>query len=212
VKESIAAMRYLGIPEENLRFLRLPEARLKRNLPALTDMLMASIKVIMPDHIFMPFRYDRHPDHLAINHVLTEACQQGRFHARLIEYFVYYRWKLLPKRDIRAYIKPECLIEIDVEEVSKQKRMALDFFKSQTTRYYSWQTRPILTPRLLDEESRNPEYFLVHDHALPGIAVFTKSKQWIRLTHRSEPFLKKWKYLVGAFTKRVFQEFTGHEA
>lgn len=210
VKESITAMKVLGVPEENLRFLCLPEAQLKKNITALKDLLLESLLAIHPDYIFVPFRYDRHPDHLAVNQVITQACKPGGYQAQLIEYFVYYRWRLLPKKDIRAYIKPEHLMEINISDVSTNKRTALACFTSQTTVYYPWQTRPILTSKLLDEESHNPEFFLFHQPSLRGTAVFSKASLWIRLAHRLEPLLQKWKYLAGAYFNRAFQANAHH--
>jgi hypothetical protein len=39
----------------------------------------------------VPFRFDRHPDHLAVNEVMTDLCLRRRCSATLWEYFVYYR-------------------------------------------------------------------------------------------------------------------------
>ena len=205
VHESRAAMRLLGVPDENLHFLRLPEAQLKKHIEPFKAMILKKISEIKPDHIFVPFRFDRHPDHLAVNRVVTNARRQGHTQANIVEYFVYYRWKLLPARDIRKYIKPSLLMVLPIDDVAHRKRQALDCFKSQTTIFYPWQTRPILTSTLLDEDCRHPEYFLSHDSSIRGAAVFTKYIPWIRVVHRSEPFLKKWKYLTGAFLKRVVQ-------
>ena len=203
--ESRSAMEYLGVPVANTYFLKLPEAELNKNLQALNDLLFQEIEEINPDQILMPFRYDRHPDHLAINHVVTAAYEQGHFpRANLYEYFVYHRWRLLPKKDIRHYISPQYLLEVNTEDVAAEKRAALNCFKSQTTKFYSWQTRPILTPMLLDEESQQPEYFLRYDPSAAGGAVFSDSVTWIRIAHRLEPFLQKSKYRVGAFLYRKF--------
>jgi N-acetylglucosamine malate deacetylase 1 len=211
VKESIAAMRVLGVPQHNLHFLRLPEARLSRCRPVLAEALRQLMAQLQPDYIFIPFRYDRHRDHLTINHAVMAGKKRGWYRAQLIEYFVYHRWKLLPGRDIRRYIQPQHLIEIDIKPVARQKRMALDCFQSQTTIYYPWQTRPILTSKLLDEECAHPEYFLLNQPTLPGTAVFSRAVLWIRFVHRLEPFLVKWKYLTGALLKRGWQKY-GHHA
>lgn len=209
MRESEAAMNVLGVPAQNLHFLCLPEAELNKNLAALKHSLGEKIQSLHPDFIFIPFRYDRHPDHLAINHVIVSEFEQGTTQARLVEYFVYYRWRLMPKRDIRKYIKPQFLYELDIADVAAQKRKSLDCFASQTTIYYPWQTRPILTPSLLDEECLNPEYFLIPDRALTGTAVFSGPVPWIRLAHRLEPHLVKWKYLASSFLKRTFRR-RGH--
>jgi hypothetical protein len=131
--------------------------------------------------------------------------EQGVIKARLVEYFVYYRWRLLPKRDIRKYVRPRFLYQLDITDVAQQKRSSLDCFISQTTLYYPWQTRPILTSVLLDEECQNPEYFLISTGSASGTAVLSGPVFWIRVAHRLEPFLQKWKYLSGAFLKRIFQ-------
>lgn len=203
MEESKSAMTYLGVPEQNTHFLGVPEAQLKRNVSALRDLLEQLIEHIKPDQLFIPFRYDRHPDHLVMNHVITAAFNRGICsQAQLFEYFVYYRWRLLPTRDVRLYVYPKYLLEVNIQDKSAQKRSALEIFKSQTTKYYSWQTRPILTSTLLDDVSQTPEIFLRYDPSAVGGAVFSRAVIWIQLVHRLEPFLQKWKYLVGAFLHR----------
>jgi LmbE family N-acetylglucosaminyl deacetylase len=205
MNESMQAMKLLGVPEQNLHFLCLPEAQLREIMPALQKALREKLKKLAPQHILVPFRYDRHLDHLAVNHIVVSAIEQGILQAQLIEYFVYYRWRLLPKHDIRKYIKPQFLYELNISDVAKQKRQSLDCFTSQTTIYYPWQTRPILTPVLLDEECANPEYFLSANASLSGTAVFSNAVPWIRLAHRLEPILLRWKYLTLSMLKRVSQ-------
>lgn len=192
--ESVAALGLLGVPRGNLRFFDLPEARLRTHMPDLARRLRELLSEIRPDHVLVPFRYDRHPDHLAVNRVATAAYRQQGQRGRLLEYFVYYRWRLLPTGDIRDYVQPACLLGVEISSVARQKRAALDCFRSQTTRYFAWQTRPILTPMLLDEECRGPEVFLRYDASSHGDAVFTRAVPWIRIVHGLEPRLQKWKY------------------
>lgn len=204
MNESTQAMKLLDVPEQNLHFLSLPEAQLRENFPALQKALSEKLKRLAPQYIFAPFRYDRHLDHLAVNHVVVSAIEQGIVQAQLIEYFVYYRWRLLPKRDIRKHIRPQYLFKLNISDVATLKRQSLDCFTSQTTIYYPWQTRPILTSTLLDEECANPEYFLLNASS-SGTAVFSNLILWIRLAHRLEPILLRWKYLMLSTLKRVFQ-------
>lgn len=210
--ESIAAMEYLGIPKENLTFLSLPEGQLGRNLQALNRSLKELIKRVRPKHVLLPFRYDRHPDHIALNHVITDIYRLGSCRATLAEYFVYYRWRLLPTGDVRNYIHPSYLFEIDIRSVSNQKRAALECFKSQTTNFYPWQTRPILSPALIDEVSHNPEFFLQCKPSLQGAQVFTGATPWIRAVHRLEPFLKKIKDQAKAAWVRGLGKYVGQRA
>lgn len=207
--ESRAAMEYLGIFEENITFLGLPESQLESNLQPLNRSLKELIENIRPSYILMPFRYDRHPDHLALNHVIMDIYRQISYQATLLEYFVYYRWRLLPAGDVRKYVHPQYLLQVDIKDVSDQKREALANFKSQTTKFYPWQTRPILTEKLLDDVSQTPELYLQYDPSAPGAKVFARAVAWIRLVHRMEPFLKKWQYQVGAYLRRALQKNDG---
>jgi LmbE family N-acetylglucosaminyl deacetylase len=149
IQESISAMAMLGIPGQNLSFLKLPEGDLERELPVLQQALLEIIHKTDPDFVFVPFRYDRHSDHLAINRAVMRDHQLGRIRSQVVEYFVYYRLRLLPRRDIRKYIDPKHLVAIDITEVAHQKRCALDCFKSQTTLYYPWQNPSYLDPRVV---------------------------------------------------------------
>ena len=202
--ESVQAMILFGVPENNLHFLDLPEAHLEKNNSALKQLLTEKLKELVPQFIFSPFRYDRHLDHLAVNHVVVSAIEQGIIQSKLIEYFVYYRWRLLPKRDIRRYIKPQYLFTLNISDAAHLKRKSLDCFTSQTTIYYPWQTRPILMSTLLDEECYNPEYFLMNA-SLSGTAVFSNLILWIRLAHHLEPILLRWKYLTLSMLKRILR-------
>jgi LmbE family N-acetylglucosaminyl deacetylase len=203
-EEARAAMGYLGVPTENLSFLGLPDSGLRRHGEALEKALGDLIERIRPDHLLAPFRYDRNPDHLALNRVATALSRKGEEAPLLSEYFVYYRWRLLPGGDVREYIDPELLIRIETSQVSGRKREALSLFRSQTTRYCPWQRRPNLTEELLDEVSGTPELFLRSDPLRPGAAVFTRAIPWIRLAHRLEPVLKKRKDQVVALLRRGF--------
>jgi LmbE family N-acetylglucosaminyl deacetylase len=196
MRESECAVGLLGIPKQNLHFLRLPEAELSKHRDTLERLLLEQIAENDPDHLFIPFRYDRHPDHLAINRVVTAAHRRGLVRAQLTEYFVYWRSRLLPQRDVRKYVHPQYLLQVDLETTAARKRAALACFTSQTTKFYSWQTRPILTAALLDEESEGPEIFLQCDSAVKGSKVLARAGFWIRIAHRLEPRLQKWKYIV----------------
>ena len=201
--ESEAAMDLLGVPRANLCFFDLAEGELAGQHGELARRVREHLRRVKPDHVLVPFRFDRHPDHLAVNRAVTEALLEGEYRGQVAEYFVYHRWRLLPAKDIRRYLRPDGLLRLDIAGVAVQKRAALDCFRTQTTRYYSWQTRPILTPELLDDECRGPEYFLRYDPASPGTRVFTSAATWIRIAHRLEPRLQKWKYVLQTILQRA---------
>jgi LmbE family N-acetylglucosaminyl deacetylase len=209
--EARAAMALLGLPAENVHFLRLPDGRLRQHLPALRESVARLIARLEPARVLVPFRFDRHPDHLAVNAVLTSPRRGLRFDGGILEYFVYHRWRLLPRGDIRQYIPPDDLLEVDILDVCRTKRAALALFRSQTTRFYEWQSRPNLMPELLDTVSREPETFLRYDPARRGAKVFGRSRIWIRIAHRLEPVLKKHKDRVVAVCRRVLARPAGRD-
>jgi LmbE family N-acetylglucosaminyl deacetylase len=200
--ESRHALRVLGVPEVNLHFLDFPETRLNQHERDFAAAFADVVHQLQPEHVLLPFRYDRHPDHLAVNRIAMAALVHRGATPQVFEYFVYFRWRLLPGRDVRRYVRPDQLLEVDIAEVAAIKRSALDCFVSQTTCFYSWQDRPILTQSSLDEVCRRPEFFVKYDPAFPQAAIFAKARPWIRLVHAVEPGAKRRKDRVMALIRR----------
>lgn len=192
IREAREALGQLGIPLENLHFWGFPDARLHEYAAPLRQRLGDLIAELQPDQLLVPFRYDRHPDHLAL-HRAALAVAEGLERPAIVEYFVYYRWQLLPGKDLRRFISPDKLWQVDISGQAALKQQALQCYRSQTTCFYPWQTRAILPPARVEEVSRGPEVFLRYDHRQPGAAVFARARTWIRLVHRLEPRLKSWK-------------------
>ncbi len=208
-EEARQALATLGVPADNLRFLGLPDGRLAEHKLALHAKLGSVLSEIQPVSVLAPFRFDRHPDHLAVNQVATNLLAETAVTAQLLEYFVYFKWQLLPGKDLRRYVDPTGLVAINISGAALLKRQALDCFRSQTTRYYSWQTRPVLTPQFLDQVIQSPEYFLKYDPALPGGAVITRARAWVQTAHYLEPMLKS---LKDRWLGRVSPPKQGHAA
>ncbi len=205
--EARSALEVLGVPAENGHFLDFPDGGLQRHVADVREAIGRFIDRVQPSHVFVPFRYDRHADHLALHHavLLTRAARERRI--QLVEYFVYYRWRMLPGGDVRAFIRPEHLIAIDIRQQGRQKRCALRCYESQTTRFFDWQDRPILPAERVEEVSRSPELFVHHDPDYPGRAILSRLQHWIPVAHRLEPPLKRTKdelrMLLGARAVRA---------
>jgi len=201
--EALAAMEHLGIPGGNVRFLDLPDSRLARCESELERVLSEFLENLEPRWVFTPFRYDRHPDHLALNRAVSRIVARQRWTTEIVEYFVYHYWRLIPGGDVRKYVRPGFLVRVDPGSNRALKRAALDRFASQTTRFYPWQTRPNLTPELLDAVSREPEMFLLSGETAPGTKVFERLVPWIVVAHRLEPWLKVGKDRLLAVARRI---------
>jgi LmbE family N-acetylglucosaminyl deacetylase len=201
-QEARTALDRLGVPQGHIHFLGLPDCRIARHRGELEAGLADLSAEIRPDRILTPFRFDRHPDHVALNRAVIRRLGGADRAPLILEYFVYHHWRLLREGDVRAYLRPGLLKRVIISSVSELKRSVLESFRSQTTRYFDWQTRPNLTAQLLDEVSRSPEYYLPFDPDRAGARVFSRSTAWIRIAHRLEPALKKQKDRVVAVARR----------
>lgn len=206
MQESRAALRVLGLPAQNIHFLSYPDARLGKYLDDIRSSLGELLTHLNPAHIFIPFRYDRHPDHLAVHHAAQAAIKGLGISPLVYEYFVYYKWRLLPKGDVRAYILPKYLISADISSHIHTKRKALDCHVSQVTKFFPWQYQPVLSGDLLGEFSRGPEIFLISNSAPDDHLVFSSARMWIRIVHSVEPLLKRSKYRLMSFWHTVVRQ------
>jgi LmbE family N-acetylglucosaminyl deacetylase len=194
-REARDAASVLGLPPANVEFLGLEDGTLAAQPERLAMALVDYVRCIGAEQLLIPFRYDRHPDHLAINRVVTRAHAEGAITARVFEYFVYSHWRLLPGADVRACVATAELRQLDPGPgpAAALKRRALECHRSQTSCFFEWQSRPVLTRELLDRACTGPELYLLQDPARPGRQILARARHWIPIAHGLEPRLKRWK-------------------
>jgi LmbE family N-acetylglucosaminyl deacetylase len=192
-EEARRALAELGVAERDVEFLGFPDGTLSSSSGPLQSALEARIRELQPAHVFVPFRYDRHPDHLAVNRAVTGLQSGQRIRAEVWEYFVYSQWRLLPSGDVRTYLRREDLYGTFSEAAAGRKRRALECHRSQTTLLSPTQQRPILTAALLDRVCSEPEALLRQRTDFPGRRVLGAYRWWIPIAHRLEPVLKRLK-------------------
>lgn len=198
-EEALAAAAVIGIPSANLQFLDLPDGRLAHCRPALEAGLAQAIARLNPEFVFAPFRYDVHPDHVALNRA-TRVVLRGRPAApMMLEYFVYNRLRFVPGGDVRQALDQDALLSVDTAPVAAAKRMALDSYRSQTDLLHAWQERPILTPESLRQRCAEPECFLRTDPNAPLSEGFLRDRQRVRLACLAMRFGKRPKDRAVAF-------------
>jgi LmbE family N-acetylglucosaminyl deacetylase len=191
--EAVQALEILGVPRSNIEFLGLPDGALRQHQAELGRLVAERVQRSSIAHVLVPFRYDRHPDHLALNRSVTAEQAGGQLGASVVEYFVYTQWRLLGSGDVRDYVKPADLVRLRSEEAAERKRRALACYRSQTTRYFEGQRRAILTATLLERVCAEPEAFLHHRPDRSGRRGLGRGRYWVPLACRLEPALKRWK-------------------
>lgn len=188
-RESLEALTKLGWDEECAEFFDVPDFQTGPFRAVIYERVVRLIREHAPEAVWVPFRFDRHVDHVNVSRIGREAAAATGLRD-VWEYFVYYRWRLLRGGDVRAYVRPEWLVHVDIAGVAEKKRAALERFVTQTTRYFDWQTRPVLSAELIAEVCAQPEAFL-----RAGIAedaeLFSVPLTLIRCVHAVEPPLKR---------------------
>lgn len=190
--EARDAMALLGVPAEQLHFLDLPDGRLTAEQARLMSGIESLIERLRPRTVMAPFRYDQHPDHLAV-HRAAVAALRGRADIRLLQYFVYYRYPLLAEPDIRRWVAPRHCVGVDMAPVRTRKRQALACYRSQVERHFPWQQRPVLTPEVLDDHCAGIEQLVTAPPDLADRALFAVDSLRLRLNLRYGPQAVLWK-------------------
>lgn len=194
--EARCAAAVFGIPPQNLHFLDLPDGALRHQQARLREALAALLAALRPQTILLPFRYDRHPDHIAVFQAGIEAARAASLPqtAAFYEYFIYPAWRELPGGDVRACLDAAALSAIAVDGVAEVKRKALMCYASQFTCYFPWQARPVVPASMLERSLSQPELFHRCDPTQPKMAAVRRWRPLVAgvlALHRLTPALKR---------------------
>ncbi len=184
--EARAAAAAYGVSDGQLHFLKLPDGKLSRYTREFTHRLRSLVDRLQPAIVHVPFRFDRHPDHLAVNRVACALHDAGELKARVLEYFVYTRSRLVPGGDLRALVDPALLTRIPPDRNAVEvRRRALQCHASQVAT-----GRPVLSRMLLDRLDQETECHLAYDARAKGSKVLVRARSWVPVAVRVEPVLK----------------------
>jgi LmbE family N-acetylglucosaminyl deacetylase len=189
--EAVRALGEIGVPGQNLTFLDFADGRLKSSRHALAERIAAELNRIQPELVLVPFRFDRHPDHVALHRAVRSVVRGNRLGARVLEYFVYTHWRLVPGRDIRRMVAADRLLRVDISAVSEQKKNALAHYRSQNSIAYSWQDGPILTSDSLRRRCVEPECFFLSEANERLLDCFPSKRVRLLFAHYAESIGKR---------------------
>ena len=117
----------LGVPKDNLHFLRLRDGELPRQGDAGLEQscrrLADVISRIKPQQIFTTNRFEAWPDHVAAEELTRSALRQSRVEAELYHYCVWFWIKMSLYKALRADWSNALLLEIS--GVGAQKEQAI---------------------------------------------------------------------------------------
>lgn len=130
--ELIEAAETLRVPSENIIFCRYQDRKVpgksNKEFAEALQSISKMLGVLKPQSIFVPWRRDPHPDHLAAFQLITAANTQG---ARVYEYPIWLRelGEFADAPDNEEVIP----FRLDISSVLLQKQKAIAAHRSQTT-------------------------------------------------------------------------------
>jgi LmbE family N-acetylglucosaminyl deacetylase len=126
------AARLLGVPEQRLHFMNQRDGRLlleHTRRDHATEALARLARREKIRRVFVSWRHDPHPDHLAAA-MIAERLRRRLPHIDVLEYPI---WGLLLPRDVAIKDGPWTALRLDVTEHLPLKRRALLCYRTQTT-------------------------------------------------------------------------------
>ncbi len=124
--ETIAALAILGVEANAIAFLRLPDGAVSSKKPDLSSYLTQ----VAPEIVFLPLRYDPHPDHRASFELVSNALTSLNMSARRVEYPIWDWDDSQSKNWDNSKLKSW---RLDISFVGELKQKAIACYRSQIT-------------------------------------------------------------------------------
>lgn len=160
--ETIAALSILGIESNNIDFLGLQDGSISTYYSQKTNAIIACCKKltqIAPQTIFLPWRYDPHPDHRGTWTLINTALSCIALKPRIIEYPIW-DWDPKQRKNIPQSQKIDCF-RLDISQVVELKQQAIQAYRSQTTNLIDDDPEGFrLSPQMLANFARPWEVYL----------------------------------------------------
>lgn len=185
----IESAQVLGVPAHNLYFLDFPFDSLKQNRTALQDVLIQLYERIQPDHVFIPFAFERHPDCSALHEAAVAAIQYLNRKVVTSEFFLSPKWNRLPGINTGELKRHDELVKIDIVCAHRVKERALRCHETQTVDFYSHNRIPAVSSRRIQKALGSKEVFLLHQSASGDQSILKRYRRWIYVVLWIEPLL-----------------------
>jgi LmbE family N-acetylglucosaminyl deacetylase len=141
-KEAQFAAQILGVHRDNLIFLNFEDGSLASHHREGKALVLNYLLKIMPTEIFMPDKSDSNPDHYSTSSIVLDAIRESKLSPSIYSYIVW-------TTNGSHMSKMSGEIEFDISEFFKIKRSAIEAYKSQVTKLFKSQTRPVLRKSML---------------------------------------------------------------
>jgi len=141
-KESKLAAQILGVRRDHLIFLNFEDGSLAFHRREGKILVLKYLLKILPRKIFMPDKSDTNPDHYSTNLIVSDAIRESKLSPSIYSYVVWTNNGLHMGEASNE-------IEFDISDFLEIKRSAIEVYKSQVTKLFKSQTRPVLRRSML---------------------------------------------------------------
>ncbi|XHX75704.1 MAG: PIG-L deacetylase family protein (plasmid) [Stenomitos frigidus ULC029] len=161
--ETLEASSSLGVSESDVTFLRLQDGSIPTTAsPGIRGAVMRCrhyLAALVPETIFLPWRFDPHPDHRATWKLIRTALLYANHLPRVIEYPLW-DWDPEQQGDF-SNIEPIVGWRLDIQAMLETKLRAIGAYQSQTTNLIDDDPEGFrLTPAMLANFARPWELYL----------------------------------------------------
>lgn len=161
MEEVKRAAKILGVPDDNLIFLNFIDGTLEDNMKEAEESVINILYEKRPNEIYLPYRWDCHPDHRAAYKIVKNAVRRLNISAVCYQYSITH---IFPRfgRFIDALLRFIFRIKkvsVDISNFLHIKNLAIMEFKSELTFISAMQHRPVIT--CAKKFQRNKETFYV---------------------------------------------------
>jgi LmbE family N-acetylglucosaminyl deacetylase len=153
-KELRRATRILGVRKDHLIFLDFEDGELKLHYHEAEEIVQRILTKLRPSTIFTPDKSDLHPDHSSTGAIVLEAARSSMINPLIYSYVVWGENEFWARG-----VSNE--VDFDISHYLTTKRAAIKEYKSQFTRLFKSQRRPIIGRSMLSHFMRRRERFTV---------------------------------------------------
>ena len=161
--ESLSALAILGIECNAVTFWGMPDGGVQTNTnsPCNIASVYHYLNDLVPSVIFLPWRYDPHPDHRASWQLFMSACDRLTHQPRIVEYPIW-DWDTQQRGNFADSVKAW---RLDISDVLELKKQAIAQYRSQISDFiYDDPEGFRLTPEILQNFTRPWEIYLELNH------------------------------------------------
>ena len=152
--ETISALAILGVEATAIKFLRLQDGSVSEQNADISSYLAQ----ITPEIVFLPLRYDPHPDHRASFQLVSKALTSLNMNPRLVEYPI---WDWDNSQSTNWDNHKLTSWQLDISSVVELKQRAIASYHSQITNLIDDDPQGFrLTPEMLANFTRPVEVYL----------------------------------------------------